>query len=239
MSRVGQLIYRALRAYHADEWDDVIAQLGPCIETAALHDYGYSRRKGFRDFVNDNLRIASRCFSPGMENLTISFKAKDIFSEQAYEELLKAHVLPQTISRSENLSDLKLETVKYLEIDLSSEADRRFKEGYVHVPIGHVFYHCLRCEFAHNADSAKTVVFTREKKIDAQGPVLILPIEMLYGYIVAVVASPAFEFETHEFDELINWQEKGAVSRLHWLWGKRKDVIEILGLDAPAVSQST
>ncbi len=237
MNRVGQYISRALRAYYAGDWDDLLLQLCPCIDAAASLEYGGGGRSSFRRFVDDNFYIASVAgLGPEIRNFSVAVRVRGIFDEQVVQELSKVSYVQEKWeiepSDSPTLVKIKQDAEESRQKSMRDMSDA----GAMCVPFGHILYHCLRCELLHRPNAPEVISFHRKRVIDNQDYNLTLPISLLWGYILAVVISPAFVDERHVLDETIVWNSLGACSRLDWLWGRRESFDYLISMNREAMS---
>ncbi len=232
MNRVGQYIERAIRAYHNREWDDLLLQLCPCIEVAAAYELGSKGRSSFKEYININLKHAmSFSGAPSTSNLFITVRAKGYFNERAVYELKKAHRPLKLHTINASMSDHTKSMRKERNRKIIELEEEHAENGMYCVSIGHIMYHCLRCEYLHNPGSTGAIEFHEPYSIDTTENKLKLPIRLLYGYILTTLSSPAFAGEKHKFDSYLNWNNLGAVSKLDWLWGNREALIDLAKWD--------
>jgi hypothetical protein len=92
-----------------------------------------------------------------------------------------------------------------------------------------MLYDVVRCAAVHEAKLPANLRFTKEPviRLGLHGE-LALPIDVIYGLLIAVVASPKNAGETAEGDPAFSFA--GRSRRLNDLWGKRDEVAAFIGM---------
>ena len=234
MNRIGKYIKRALKAYENRDVDDLLIQLSPCIDGVSAKEYGKSSRTSFRDFVAHNLPIASYLgLRTRIEDLNIAVKVDGVFSQNAVSQLRKVAVKPTLPKVPSTMPEYARKLAEKSKLDLTEFHTKREAAGYLTVPFGHILYHCLRCELLHTPNMPESIEFVEEPAMSAND-ILKIPIHLLYGYIIATVASPSLRGVDFNLEESIYWDGINACTRISWLWGNRPQLAELIQLNESA-----
>jgi hypothetical protein len=232
MNRSVDYFERAFRAYHHGDWVDLLLQLCPCIEAAAEHEYGHAGRTSFRKFVDDNLSKAMHLSgAPAIGKIYISIRTKNAFGREAIKALAKADI-SQPEHRIDDTTPAYLREILESENQrIRSEKIRHKEEGIYCVPIGHIMYHCLRCEYLHKPGSSGAIEFHDQSSIDNTNHEIKLPLRLLYGYILVTISSPAFIGRLDTCALTINWSQIKAESKICWIPGNRDNLMKLAELN--------
>jgi hypothetical protein len=92
-----------------------------------------------------------------------------------------------------------------------------------------MLYDVIRCTAAHEAGLPKNLRFTKNPVIQTglDGE-LILPIDVIYGLLIAIVASPKNSAEQVEGDPVFSFG--GESIRINELWGERVKIEALIGI---------
>lgn len=92
-----------------------------------------------------------------------------------------------------------------------------------------MLYDVVRCTAVHEARLPSNLRFTTQPLIQlGLDGELILPIDVIYGLLIAIVASPENSNERVEDDPLFSFG--GRTIRINALWGRRDQVAAFIGL---------
>jgi hypothetical protein len=106
--------------------------------------------------------------------------------------------------------------------DLKPDADGR-------VTIQQIMYHVVRCGLYHTASLPSSLVFTDKQAFQCeQGKKLAMPASLIFGMIVAVVASPANKGRTINEDNIVANIYDVCHLPLNSLWGKREALLKLI-----------
>jgi hypothetical protein len=93
-----------------------------------------------------------------------------------------------------------------------------------------MLYDVIRCTAVHEARLPKNMQFTKNPVIQTglDGE-LILPIDVIYGLLIAIIASPKNSTEQVEGDPVFSFGGKSI--RINELWGERGKIETFIGID--------
>ncbi|MCH7702776.1 MAG: hypothetical protein IID37_13920 [Planctomycetes bacterium] len=92
-----------------------------------------------------------------------------------------------------------------------------------------MLYDIVRCTAVHEARLPINLRFTDQPLIQTgRDGELVLPIDLIYGLLIAVVASPKNGDEEAEGDPIFSFGGKSI--RLNDLWGKRDEIVAFIGI---------
>ncbi len=93
-----------------------------------------------------------------------------------------------------------------------------------------MLYDVIRCTAVHEAGLPKNLQFTKHSVIQTgfDGE-LVLPIDVIYGLLIAIVASPKNADERVEEDPLFSFGGKSI--RINELWGERGKIEAFIGME--------
>lgn len=131
------------------------------------------------------------------------------------------------------ITDIAFGGKKVLNINLKYEHPdiKKTQEGLC--SIQDIIYHAVRCGFYHEAKMPDDIKFSSEQKIKVENNNLILPASLIYGFIIAVVISPANKNENTSKDEILNLYNFPIP--INKLWGKREEFFWLKDLISEAI----
>lgn len=88
--------------------------------------------------------------------------------------------------------------------------------------IQHILYHAVRCGLVHEPEPPNNIKFVNEPVISNENGVWFLPASLVYGLIIAVVASPANKDEICPQEHVMNIA--GMMIPIARLWGRRVEI---------------
>jgi hypothetical protein len=92
-----------------------------------------------------------------------------------------------------------------------------------------MLYDVVRCTAVHEAGFPRNLRFTKEPVIQTgDDGELVLPIDVIYGLLIAVVASPMNGHERAEGDPRFSFGGKSV--QVNDLWGKRDKIAAFIGI---------
>ena len=109
--------------------------------------------------------------------------------------------------------------------------DRRAKAPVVSVrTIPEMLYDVVRCTAVHEAGLPDNLRFT-DQPIIKTGPdgELVLPIDVIYGLLIAIIASPKNTNEQAEGNPVFSFKQKRIP--VNDLWGERDKIAAFIGID--------
>ena len=96
-----------------------------------------------------------------------------------------------------------------------------------------MLYDVVRCMAVHEARLPDNLRFTKRPVIElGDDGELVLPIDVIYGLLIAIVASPQNADEQVDRNPKFSFEEKSI--RVNELWGKRNKVEEFIGIASSA-----
>jgi hypothetical protein len=93
-----------------------------------------------------------------------------------------------------------------------------------------MLYDVIRCTAVHEASLPKNLRFTKQSIIQTgfDGE-LVLPIDVIYGLLIAIITSPKNSDEQVDEDPLFWFRGKSI--RINELWGERDKIETFLGIE--------
>jgi hypothetical protein len=93
-----------------------------------------------------------------------------------------------------------------------------------------MLYDVVRCTAVHEAGLPDNLRFTKQSVIQTglDGE-LVLPIDVIYGLLIAIVASPKNADEQVEGDPVLSFG--GKIIRVNELWGERGKIAAFIGIE--------
>ncbi len=93
-----------------------------------------------------------------------------------------------------------------------------------------MLYDIVRCTAVHEAGLPENLRFTKQPVIETglDGE-LVLPIDVIYGLLIAIVTSPKNAAEQVEGDPVFSFEEKSI--RVNELWGERGKIQSLIGIE--------
>lgn len=98
-----------------------------------------------------------------------------------------------------------------------------------------IVYHLVRCSLMHGQQIPQNITFIPEKRIECNHGDIKLPAPLIYGFIIAVVCSPA---NAHEQSHKEQWFNIGDFHMpTSKLWGRRAEMLWLLDAEKEARAQ--
>ena len=131
------------------------------------------------------------------------------------------------------ITDIAFGGTKILNINLKYEHPNIKKTPEGLSSIQDIIYHVIRCGLYHEAKMPDDIKFSSEQKIKVGNNNLILPASLIYGFIVAVMISPANKNEDTSKDEILNLYNFPIP--INKLWGRREEFLWLKDLISEAI----